>query len=193
MLRRVARRARSTARSTPRSKRATMANFFTPENAVEAFSFLAAYRRNQAWLLEVPPPQPVAGSARLGPREQIRERAEPHCAVDDSSAADVGTRCSPPFGIDASAVAIVRNARGSRVRGEAPAFSRDACARCGCARRRRRNARFARAVRWRRRGASFISRRPKGVRTVRGAHALVRRGHHFWPGTGVCDRRGAGP
>ena len=35
-----------------------IANFFTPENAVEAFSFLAAYRRNQEWLLEVPSPQP---------------------------------------------------------------------------------------------------------------------------------------
>src|SRR6185436_19855065 len=29
-------------------------NFYTPENAVEAFSFLCAYRRNQAQLLEVP-------------------------------------------------------------------------------------------------------------------------------------------
>jgi acetyltransferase len=29
-------------------------NFYTPENAVEAFSFLGAYRRNQAQLLEVP-------------------------------------------------------------------------------------------------------------------------------------------
>ena len=35
-----------------------IANFYTPENAVEAFSFLAAYRRHQEWLLEVPPPQP---------------------------------------------------------------------------------------------------------------------------------------
>lgn len=35
-----------------------VANFFTPENAVEAFSFLTAYRRHQAWLLEVPSPQP---------------------------------------------------------------------------------------------------------------------------------------
>ena len=33
-------------------------SFFTPEGAVEAFSFMAAYRRNQEWLLEVPPPQP---------------------------------------------------------------------------------------------------------------------------------------
>jgi acetyltransferase len=29
-------------------------NFYTPENAVEAFSFLCAYRRNQAQLMEVP-------------------------------------------------------------------------------------------------------------------------------------------
>src|SRR6185436_2868438 len=29
-------------------------NFYTPENAVEAFSFLCAYRRNQSQLLEVP-------------------------------------------------------------------------------------------------------------------------------------------
>src|SRR5512145_2089625 len=31
-----------------------VANFYTPENAVEAFSFLCAYRRNQAQLMEVP-------------------------------------------------------------------------------------------------------------------------------------------
>jgi acetyltransferase len=31
-----------------------IANFFTPENAVEAFSFLCAYKRNQAQLMEVP-------------------------------------------------------------------------------------------------------------------------------------------
>ena len=30
-------------------------NFYTPENAVEAFSFLCAYRRNQRQLMEVPP------------------------------------------------------------------------------------------------------------------------------------------
>lgn len=36
-------------------------NFYTPENAVEAFSFLAAYRRNQVELLEVP-----AALARAG-------------------------------------------------------------------------------------------------------------------------------
>jgi acetyltransferase len=32
-----------------------IANFYTPENAVEAFSFLCTYRRNQAQLMEVPP------------------------------------------------------------------------------------------------------------------------------------------
>ena len=31
-----------------------IANFYTPENAVEAFSFLCAYRRNQAQLMEAP-------------------------------------------------------------------------------------------------------------------------------------------
>ena len=31
-----------------------IANFYTPENAVEAFSFLCSYRRNQAQLMEVP-------------------------------------------------------------------------------------------------------------------------------------------
>jgi len=37
-------------------------NFYTPENAVEAFSFLCAYRRNQAQLLEVP--GALAGTTR---------------------------------------------------------------------------------------------------------------------------------
>ena len=32
-----------------------VANFYTPENAVEAFSFLCAHRRSQAQLMEVPP------------------------------------------------------------------------------------------------------------------------------------------
>ena len=35
-------------------------NFYTPENAVEAFAFLCAYRRNQAQLVEVPPALPTA-------------------------------------------------------------------------------------------------------------------------------------
>ncbi|MEP7183344.1 MAG: GNAT family N-acetyltransferase [Betaproteobacteria bacterium] len=51
------------------------ANFYTPENAVEAFSFLAAYRRNQQWLLEVPPPQPEPEPPDLRTAERIRDAA----------------------------------------------------------------------------------------------------------------------
>ena len=54
-----------------------IANFFTPENAVDAFSFLAAYRRNQEWLLEVPPSHPYPEPADLAAAERIRERALP--------------------------------------------------------------------------------------------------------------------
>jgi len=49
-----------------------VANFYTPENAVEAFSFLAVYRRNQEWLLEVPPPQPEPHPPDLRGVERIR-------------------------------------------------------------------------------------------------------------------------
>ena len=51
-----------------------IANFYTPENAVEAFSFLAAYRKNQQWLLEVPPPQPEFAAVDLAAAERIRRR-----------------------------------------------------------------------------------------------------------------------
>ena len=50
-------------------------DFYTPENAVEAFSFLAAYRRNQAWLLEVPPSQPEPRPLDLARAERIRAAA----------------------------------------------------------------------------------------------------------------------
>ncbi len=55
-----------------------VANFFTPENAVHAFSFLAAYRRNQEWLLEVPPSQPEPAPPDLDTAESIRVRAASH-------------------------------------------------------------------------------------------------------------------
>ncbi len=55
-----------------------VANFYTPENAVGAFSFLAAYRRNQEWLLEVPPPQADPKPPDLAAAERIRERATHH-------------------------------------------------------------------------------------------------------------------
>ncbi|MGH8801360.1 MAG: GNAT family N-acetyltransferase [Casimicrobiaceae bacterium] len=47
-------------------------NFHTPETAVEALSFLIAYRRNQAWLLEVPPPQPEPEPPDLVAVEALR-------------------------------------------------------------------------------------------------------------------------
>jgi acetyltransferase len=53
-----------------------IANFYTPENAVEAFSFLCSYRRNQAQLMEVPPA--LHGAERtpdLAAARRIRDRA----------------------------------------------------------------------------------------------------------------------
>jgi len=50
-------------------------HFHTPENGVEAFSFLAAYRRNQEWLLQVPPPQPDPLLPNLAAAARVRERA----------------------------------------------------------------------------------------------------------------------
>ncbi|HEY5310608.1 MAG TPA: GNAT family N-acetyltransferase, partial [Casimicrobiaceae bacterium] len=52
-----------------------IANFYTPENAVEAFSFLAAYRRNQEWLLEVPSSGPEHAGPDLATVRLILERA----------------------------------------------------------------------------------------------------------------------
>jgi acetyltransferase len=49
-----------------------VANFYTPENAVEAFSFLAAYRRHQEWLLEVPASQPEPRAPDLEAIEHLR-------------------------------------------------------------------------------------------------------------------------
>ena len=51
-----------------------ISNFFTPENAVDALSFLASYRRNQAWLLEVPPPQAEPEPLDLASLESLRVR-----------------------------------------------------------------------------------------------------------------------
>ena len=52
-----------------------VANFYSPENAVEAFSFLSAYRHHQQWLLEVPPPQPEPHAPDLRAVERIRTDA----------------------------------------------------------------------------------------------------------------------
>jgi acetyltransferase len=52
-----------------------VANFYSPENAIDAFSFLSAYRRNQEWLLEVPAPQPEPRAPDLRVVERIRTDA----------------------------------------------------------------------------------------------------------------------
>ncbi|HEY1459929.1 MAG TPA: GNAT family N-acetyltransferase [Casimicrobiaceae bacterium] len=50
-------------------------HFHTPENAVEAFSFLSSYRRNQEWLLQVPPPQPEPLLPNLAAALRVRDHA----------------------------------------------------------------------------------------------------------------------
>jgi len=51
-------------------------NFYTPENAVEAFSFLCAHRRNQSQLMQVPPAAaPREPAADLAAAVAIFERA----------------------------------------------------------------------------------------------------------------------
>ena len=49
-----------------------VANFFTPENAIEALAILAAYRRHQELLLEVPPPAQEPDPPNLAAVERIR-------------------------------------------------------------------------------------------------------------------------
>ena len=55
-------------------------NFYTPENAVEAFSFLCAYRRNQAQLLEVP--GALAGTTRGTLRGAVQAQRPDLAAVN---------------------------------------------------------------------------------------------------------------
>ncbi|HTR56792.1 MAG TPA: GNAT family N-acetyltransferase [Casimicrobiaceae bacterium] len=52
-----------------------IADFFTPENAVQAFSFLASYRRNQEWLLEAPPSQLEIEAPDLALAARVRVQA----------------------------------------------------------------------------------------------------------------------
>lgn len=51
-----------------------ISDFHTPETAVEALSFLAEYRNNQASLLEVSPPQPEPQPLDLAPLDALRAR-----------------------------------------------------------------------------------------------------------------------
>ncbi|HWA37402.1 MAG TPA: bifunctional acetate--CoA ligase family protein/GNAT family N-acetyltransferase [Burkholderiales bacterium] len=56
-------------------------NFYTPENAVEAFSFLSQYQRNQAQLYEVPP---VSSSTEAAPADLAAAQAILRGALKES-------------------------------------------------------------------------------------------------------------
>jgi len=60
------------AKSMPRSTQVRSPIFFHARNAVEAIAFLAAYRSNQRWLLEVPPSQPMPELPDFAAAERIR-------------------------------------------------------------------------------------------------------------------------
>lgn len=53
---------------------ARVPNFYTPENGVEAFSFLAAYQRNQQLLIQVPAPLPLLPRADVDAALALRSR-----------------------------------------------------------------------------------------------------------------------
>jgi acetyltransferase len=80
-----------------------VSDFFTPENAVDALSFLAAYRNNQAWLLEVPPPQPEPEPFDLAPLEALRLRVAEEGR--DTLTLGEASEVLATFGIGAFAVA----------------------------------------------------------------------------------------
>lgn len=89
-----------------------VANFFTPEIAVDAFASIAAYRRNQEWLLEVPPPLPALSAPDLAAAERVRLQA---LAGHRSRLTDLETvRLLAAFGIPvaplaaASSIAVAR-------------------------------------------------------------------------------------
>ena len=82
-----------------------IANFFTPELAVDAFASVAAYRRNQEWLLEVPPPLPALSAPDLPAAERVRAQA---IAANRSRLADTETAALlAAFGIPAAPLSVV--------------------------------------------------------------------------------------
>jgi len=74
-----------------------IANFYTPENAIDAFSFLAAYRRHQQWLLEVPPPHADPPPPDLAEAEALLRELPPQAASTLSS--QQATRLLAAFGL----------------------------------------------------------------------------------------------
>ena len=89
-----------------------IANFFTPEIAVDAFASVAAYRRNQEWLLEVPPPLPALSAPDLAAAERVRAQAlaeERSRLADTESAALLAA-----FGIPAAPLGVVSTLAAAR-------------------------------------------------------------------------------
>ncbi len=84
-------------------KGAGVINFFTPETAVDGFSYLAAYRRNQAWLLETPPPQPELSAPDMVAAERIFE-GSPSSTPHNLDSVDA-TALLAAFGIPSAPVA----------------------------------------------------------------------------------------
>jgi acetyltransferase len=81
-----------------------IANFYTPENAAEAFSFLVAYRRHQQLLLEVPPSSEEPDAPDVATAETIRASAqnEARTTLSDTQAAML---CAA-FGIDTASSGV---------------------------------------------------------------------------------------
>ena len=87
-----------------------VANFYTPENVVEAVSYLAAYRRNQQWLLEAPSSQAEIATPDFAAAEAIRTRqprAQWLAAGDTAALLDA-------FGIPHLTAAVVRTVEDAR-------------------------------------------------------------------------------
>ncbi|HET9341109.1 MAG TPA: GNAT family N-acetyltransferase [Casimicrobiaceae bacterium] len=64
-----------------------IANFYTPENAVEALAYLASYRRHQELLLEAPPPQQDPDPPDADAVERIRQAIGDRRTLDASELA----------------------------------------------------------------------------------------------------------
>jgi len=89
-----------------------IANFFTPEIAIDAFASVAAYRRNQEWLLEVPPPLPALSAPDLAAAERVRAQAsaaERYRLTDTESGALLAA-----FGIPAAPVGVASTIAAAR-------------------------------------------------------------------------------
>jgi acetyltransferase len=80
-----------------------VANFYTPENAVDAFAFLANYRRNQEWLLEVPSSRQDLPPPDLRGAEEVRKTARDTLLLPDEA-----QKLLAAFGIQSAPTHVTR-------------------------------------------------------------------------------------